>query len=433
MRPANRSALLGGILCATLHLGFPGAGAADSLAEPLGDHVVPVALTIVEPSPPPVVPLPLGLGDDLLVPSGKRADGDESSVVLAPATASRPAPPAGPAPSPAFRVDDNQHVRRYLDQFRSTQRSALEIWLSRAGRYLPMLVEIFQQKGLPEDLVFTAMVESGFNPLAVSRAGAKGLWQFMAPTARRYGLRVDEWLDERLDPEKSTVAAARHFLDLYAVFGSWNLVHAAYNAGEQRVLAAIRTMGTRDFWALARGSLLREETKNFVPAVHAATLIARTPERYGLVVTPETPVRYERVAVAGGTALSRVARLAGLALGDLERLNPELTMKQTPPGPPYAVKVPLGGGALVETALAREETLRRVAHGPPAAGEPGASGIHVVKPRDTVFSIARRYGVTVADIRRWNDLEDPSFIVPGDRLRVAWVSALAEEGQGGFR
>src|SRR5499426_3617971 len=207
-------------------------------------------------------------------------------------------------PSPAYRVHDNQHVRFFLDRFQTGYRRAIvESRLVRAGRYLPMILDVFRQKGLPDELVFTAMIESGFNPMAVSRAGAKGLWQFMAPTARRYGLRIDEWLDERLDPEKSTIAAARHLLDLYAVFGSWNLVQAAYNAGEMKVLQAIRAMGSSDFWTLRRGAVLQDETKNFIPAIHAATLIAREPERYGFVVTPASPLQYEVVVVPGSTSL----------------------------------------------------------------------------------------------------------------------------------
>ncbi len=267
-------------------------------------------------------------------------------------------------------------MRRFLDQFQTGYRRAVvERWLVRAGRYLPMVLDVFKQKGLPEELVFTAMIESGFDPLAASRAGAKGLWQFMAPTAKRYGLRVDRWLDERLDPEKSTVAAARHFVDLYAVFGSWNLAQAAYNAGERTVAEAIRAMGTSDFWALTRGQRLKDETKNFIPAIKAATLIAREPERYGFIVTPAPPGA--RQVVAG----SRSGELSSA-------------------GPPAA----------------------RVAR----------PTIHVVKEQETLTLIARRYGVSVADIVRWNDLEDSARIRPGDRLRVASLGGR-EEAQGGFR
>ena len=142
------------------------------------------------------------------------------------------------------------------------------------------------QRGLPDDLLFTAMIESGFNPVAVSRAGAKGLWQFMEPTARRYGLRVDRWLDERLDAEKSTWAAASYFRDLYAMFGSWHLVQAAYNAGEARVVRAVQGMQTTDFWQLSRGNHFAEETKAHVAAIQAAALIAREPDRFGFSLSP---------------------------------------------------------------------------------------------------------------------------------------------------
>jgi membrane-bound lytic murein transglycosylase D len=294
-----------------------------------------------------------------------------------------------------------------------------------------MLLDVFKQKGLPEELVFTAMIESGFDPLAVSRAGAKGLWQFMAPTARRYGLRVDNWLDERLDPEKSTVAAARHFLDLYAVFGSWNLVQAAYNAGERTVMEAIKSMGTSDFWALTRGPRLADETKNFVPAIQAATLIAREPERYGFVVTPSQPIRYELVMVPRSTSLKNIAQRASLDLDTLERLNPELRVKQTPPDGPYSLKVPVGGALSIRGALERETTSH---HTTAAAREVSAAGkpsVHVVKPRETLASIAKKYGVTVSDLIRWNNLDTSARVYPGGRLRVA--STSLEEGSGRFR
>jgi membrane-bound lytic murein transglycosylase D len=268
--------------------------------------------------------------------------------------------PLAPKSTPAvaastYKVQQNDTVQRFLDQFQTGYRRAVvERWLTRSGRFLPMILEVFKQKGLPEELVFTAMIESGFDPVAVSRAGAKGLWQFMAPTARQYGLRVDRWLDERLDPEKSTVAAANYLKDLYTIFGSWDLVQAAYNAGEMKVIRAIKGTGTRDFWSLTNSRLLRDETKNYVPAIHAVTLISQEPEQYGFAVTPDEPLSYERITVPKGTSLKHVAALSGIPLEELVRLNSELRMKQTPPDSQYHLKVPLGSGPSLQTGLERE-------------------------------------------------------------------------------
>jgi membrane-bound lytic murein transglycosylase D len=330
-------------------------------------------------------------------------------------------------------MTENHDVQRFLDQYQTGYRRAIvEKWLVRAGRYLPMVLDVFRQKGLPEELVFTAMIESGFDPLAVSRMGAKGLWQFMAPTARRYGLRIDEWMDERLDPEKSTMAAARHFVDLYSVFGSWNLAQAAYNAGERTVTDAIRAMGTSDFWALSRGRWLKDETKNYVPAIQAATIIAREPERYGFVVTPAPPLTYDQVVVPRSTSLKRLAIGSGIDLAMLERLNPELRLRQTPPEGNYSLKVPLGGGAQIKAfldrdvveqrslAVAARDGDRRAAHRAGShASHQSSSAIHVVKAKETLSGIAKRYGVSVADILSWNSLDSASRIRPGTRLRVA--------------
>jgi hypothetical protein len=369
---------------------------------------------------------------------------------VAPAPAPTPAPlpaPTSSAPAPVvaangatpkYEVEDNHHVRQFIDQFQTGYRRAvIEKWLTRSGQYLPMILDVFRQKGLPDELVFTAMIESGFNPVAVSRAGAKGLWQFMAPTARRYGLRIDDWLDERLDPEKSTIAAARHLLDLYAVFGSWNLVQAAYNAGEMKVLQAIRAMGSSDFWTLRSGQVLRDETKNFIPAIQAAALIAREPERYGFVFTPAEPLSYEVVTVPRGTSLTRLAARSEVPLEALEQLNPELKLKQTPPDAPYPLKVPVDSAKLVRAALERDMPSRHVI--PPSRGPDLRLGkgskpstTHVVRPRETMVVIAKRYGVSVADLARWNDLEATERIRPGDRLRVTAVSRR-EEGPGGLK
>ena len=275
-----------------------------------------------------------------------------------------------------------------------------------------MIRDVLRRNGLPEDLAFTAMIESGFNPIAVSRAGAKGLWQFMAPTARLYGLRVDRWMDERLDPEKSTVAAANYLRDLYTQFGSWDLAQAAYNAGEVRVQQAIQGSGTRDFWVLHRRSPhLLPETKNFVPAIHAATLIGRRPEQYGFTVVPEEPVRYEVITVPKGSRLMRLAGLSGVALADLEQLNPELWQKQTPPDASYELKIPVGTVAVMQAAVDLDAAPRRIAPAP-------RTGVHVVQTGETVWRIARQHGVTAAQIARWNGLDRPDRIFPGERLRL---------------
>jgi peptidoglycan lytic transglycosylase D len=314
---------------------------------------------------------------------------------------------ARPAPAPAYRVQLNEHVRFFLDRFQTGYRRAItEGRLVRSGRYLPMILDIFKEKGLPEELVFTAMIESGFNPVAVSHAGAKGLWQFMAPTARLYGLRVDRWMDERLDPEKSTVAAANYLRDLYAVFGSWDLAQAAYNAGEVRVQQAIQGSGTRDFWVLHRRS------PHLLPET---TLIGRQPEQYGFTVVPEEPVRYEVMTVPKGSRLIRLAGLSGVALADLEQLNPELWQKQTPPDAPYELKIPPGTAASMQAAVELDTAPRRIAPAPRA-------GVHVVQAGDTVWRIARQYGVSAAQLTRWNGLERPDRIFPGERLRIAATS-----------
>ena len=325
----------------------------------------------------------------------------------------RPAVLQAIRPVAAYRVHVNAHVRFFLDRFQTGyRREVVESWLARSGRYLPMVLEVFRDKGLPDELVFTAMIESGFNPSAVSHAGAKGLWQFMAPTARLYGLRVDGWIDERLDPEKSTVAAANYLRDLYTQFGSWDLAQAAYNAGDAKVQQAIDRTGSRDFWTLHRSPLLLEETKNFVPAIHAATLIGRAPERYGFSVVPDEPLQYERVTVPRGSRLARLAALSGVTLQDLESLNAELRQKQTPPDAPYGLKVPVGTTALMQAAVELDAATPRIAPAPRA-------GVHVVQAGDTVWRIARQYGVPVKLLVKWNGLDRPDRIFPGERLRVA--------------
>src|SRR2546425_7628168 len=214
--------------------------------------------------------------------------------------------------APPYPLVINGQVQAFIERFTGSRREIVELWLNRSSRYLSMIRDVLRNQGLPEDLAFVAMIESGYNPLAVSRAGAKGMWQFMAGTARRYGLRVDQWVDERLDPEKSTTAAAAYLRDLYHQFGSWALAKAAYNAGEVKVTRAIRAVGTNDFWTLARSRFLRRETKDFVPAIHAATLIGRDPARYGFDLNEPEQAEIEMIAVPPGTNLRVLSAAAGM-------------------------------------------------------------------------------------------------------------------------
>jgi membrane-bound lytic murein transglycosylase D len=355
------------------------------------------------------------------------------------AESSRAAVVAQPQEAPStYPVTVNPQVQRFLDRFTGARRDVVNLWAGRSGRYLGMIREVLKSRGLPEELAYTAMIESGFNPLAVSRVGAKGMWQFMAATARRYGLRVDQWIDERLDPEKSTVAASKYLRDLYNMFGSWALAQAAYNAGEVKVSRAIRATGSSDFWTLAKTNHLRTETKDFVPAIHAATLIAQNPAQYGFEFREAGAPGIETVAVPPSTDLRRLAAKAGIAPAALQTLNPTVVRSITPPGDPWHIKVPVGTStdvlsALVAPPAPRRSTPATTVRGGTKRASASADDVHVVQPRDTVGSIAKQYGVAVRDVLRWNRLQNDARIRPGDRIRVADSRSPLSEGQGGFR
>ena len=234
----------------------------------------------------------------------------------------------------------NGPVRTYLHTFANSKN--FQASLARSGRYLPMIRRIFKEHGLPQDLVWVALVESGFSPWARSPMEAVGIWQFIEGTARRYGLKVNSQVDERRDPEKSTVAAARYLRDLYKQFGCWYLAAAGYNAGEKRVEGVVARHGTRDFWTLARNKLLPQETCNYVPQLVAAALIAKNPEKYGLPpLQYQGPLAYERVKIPGGTDWRWFAESLEISDKDLLNLNPELSGGAIPPeSQEYFLKVP---------------------------------------------------------------------------------------------
>jgi membrane-bound lytic murein transglycosylase D len=223
----------------------------------------------------------------------------------------------------------NVPVQKYLHSFANSKN--FHASLARSGLYLAMMRRIFAEHGLPQDLIYIALVESGFSPYARSPKEAVGIWQFIEGTARRYGLKVNDRVDERQDPEKSTRAAARYLHDLYQQFGCWYLAAAGYNAGENRVEGVMNRHDIQDFWVMAQKKLLPEETCNYVPQIVAAALIAKEPEKYGMApIKYQSPRPGERVKVPGGVTLEWVAESLEMPVKELTDLNPELKAGAAP-------------------------------------------------------------------------------------------------------
>jgi membrane-bound lytic murein transglycosylase D len=301
----------------------------------------------------------------------------------------------------------NDKVLAWVDFYSNRHRDRFVPGLERSGRYLPMIRRIFEEEGVPLDLAYLAHVESAFKPNALSRARAKGMFQFMSRTGRQYGLRQDYWIDERSDPEKCTRAAARYLKDLYAMFGDWHLAMAAYNGGPGRVSRAMAQTRATDFWSLALTSRIRKETKNYVPAILAVTLISKNPAKYGFSFVPEPPLEYDTIDVDGAVDLRVLARLAGSDGDTLHSLNPALRRHQTPPDRVTAIRVPKGTGVSTLAALLELPASERV-----------IVVYHHVRRGDTLSRIASRYGVSVASLQRENKMGKRTVLHAGQTLRV---------------
>jgi len=298
--------------------------------------------------------------------------------------------------------------------------------LNRLSGYQPLVERIFTEFELPTDLVYLSLVESGFNPNAYSRAKATGPWQFMKGTARLYGLRVDNYVDERRDPIKSTVAAARYLRDLYDLFGTWPLAMAAYNAGEGKVLRALTKARAESFSEIAQTRFIRRETREYVPRIMAATIIAKNPGEYGFTMDEPDLHAFEEVVVRRPLHLRDVAAVTGLSLLELKRLNPELRRDVTPPDDAeYHLKVPVGTKATVEPLLERVPSWKpappvRIAkhgkvHEPVAAASPGWYRVRV---GDSLWTIAKRFQLSVEELKARNNLTGRR-IKPGDLLAIS--------------
>jgi membrane-bound lytic murein transglycosylase D len=375
----------------------------------------------------------------------------------------------------------NDEVARYISYFSTRGRSVLERALVRSGRYRDMIQKTLKEEGVPQDLIYLAEAESGFHPLALSRVGARGMWQFMASRASGYGLERNWWVDDRQDPDKATRAAARHLKDLYKQFGDWYLAIAAYNSGPGWVQKGVERTGYADFWELYRRNVLPKETRNYVPIILAVTIMAKNPTQYGLEhLDPEPPLAKDKVTINYPVDLRLVAECVDSSVATLQELNPSLLRMTTPKDGSFDLALPAGTSDKFQQAIAAipkdmrvwwryhkvtaGETLAQVAkqyHTTQSAiaevnslpnGEltadakliipaaPGrrveaASGSYAKRPTsyhvrkgDTVLSVADDFGVPAEKIRKWNGLRG-NTLRAGRTLKIYKPVAGGEEDQ----
>jgi membrane-bound lytic murein transglycosylase D len=291
-------------------------------------------------------------------------------------------------------------IDKFINYFTNRGRKRMELYLARSGKYRDMMRGILAKYGLPEDLIYLALIESGFSPKAYSHAKAAGPWQFIAGTGRRYGLRIDWWADERRDAEKSTHAAASYLKDLYGMFDSWPLAAAAYNAGEGKIIRAVNRYKSDDFAELIRYGYLKQETKDYVPKMLAALTIAKEPEKYGFSdIVYEEPLNLESVTVPGGTDLVETARILEIPYEDIREWNPELRRFCTPPNrDEYVLRLSAEAAARAVERMDEIRTRAKVTFLQ-----------HNVRKRETLEGLAAKYDTTPAILRELNGLRQDSL------------------------
>ena len=417
----------------------------------------PVVAT-AEPSAPPsepdssLVPVPvadsvldLELAEELRIASDSAADEailDKLAELHVDSTDHDELPSAGTSSGPGgakaltnaavtFDIDverfnSHDRVQYYLDFFRTTGRERFGIWLERMPRYEPMIRARLQAARLPGDLVYLALIESGFSNTATSRARAAGMWQFMKGTARLYGLRMDRWVDERRDPIKATDAAARLLKDLNQTFGSYYLAAAAYNAGAGRVSRGLNHLPDDDndtipsdatFFRLYDTKLLRRETKDYVPKLIAAAMIAKEPAKYGFPgLPPAAVVAYDSIVVPEQTGLDVVARLADTTVAAIRELNPQYLRLTTPPGAISVIRLPAGLGEATALAYADLPEGKRMSYRE-----------HIVQGGETLGGLAKRYGVGAGDILASNPRLHSRTLRAGQRVIIPTAGPLPAE------
>lgn len=310
-------------------------------------------------------------------------------------------------------LDHHPMVDKWITYFTGPGREIMKTYLERSSRYLPMMKYVIRENNLPENLVYVALIESGFSPIAHSQAGAVGYWQFISGTARHYGLKINSFIDERRDPVLSTRAAAEYFKDLYSLFGDWHLALASYNSGEYRVNRVVLRYYNRNFWYLTEKKGLPSETRNYVPKFIAAVRIASDPEKYGFTdLNHQEPLQYDVVSISKPLSLKKWAKALNLSYEELKALNPSYKGEYVPVHvKDMILRVPVGFKLLAETAL-EKSSMKKPKH-----------GYHDfywyrVRRGDSLYKIARRNRITVSRLKRKNGIKRGSVIRVGQRLKV---------------
>lgn len=333
------------------------------------------------------------------------ADANQSAPVVS-IDKTAPAPPPSPLDA-LVPPSGRKAIQGKLDRFTGTVRDSFSVWLNRSVKYISIMEDIFEQKGLPTDLVFLPLIESGFNPFAVSRQSATGPWQFMAGTAKNYGLAVNWWTDERRDPIKATSAAADYLKNLYNMFGSWPLALASYNAGEGRVSRALTRARTDDYWSLVQTRFLPRETKDYVPLFMAASMIAKNPREHGFNPTNEKVFEFDEVILEESLELPVAAKCSGTTVENMKDLNPALKRNMTPPYKNYVLRIPKGSKEAFVAALANL-----------APEERQAWDRVKVRKGDTLKRLAKKYGLTVEALKEINCMDNKVRLKAGDYVLV---------------
>jgi membrane-bound lytic murein transglycosylase D len=314
----------------------------------------------------------------------------------------------------------NDQVASFVNYFSAGKgRGAMEHALLRAGRYRGMISRVLQEEGVPQDLIYLAQAESGFHPLALSQAGARGIWQFMASRASGYGLQRNWWVDERQDPEKATRAAARHLRDLYNQFGDWYLAMAAYNSGPGTVQRAVERTGYADFWELYRRNVLPGETRNYVPIILAVTIVAKNPAQYGLDrMTPETPPAVDVVKVNYAVDLRLVAECIDASVATLQDLNPSLLRMITPKDAEFELTLPAGTAERFQAAITTIPLEMRAQW-----------RYHKVQPGETLSQVAQRYHATTRSIAQVNNIAEDAVLQADAKLIIPVTAVRRAPGE----